>query len=67
MQYMPLARCIERVSIKADIVLKPFLYKCGIEIKANTQPPLFSYNDKYGSGYDLSYPEIKGAAPIVIE
>ena len=67
MHYMPLTRCVKRVSIKANIMLKPFLYKCGIDIKANAQPPLFGNGDKYSSGYDLSNPEINCTAPVVVE
>jgi hypothetical protein len=67
MHHMPLARSVKRVSIKVDIVFKPFLQEGRIKIKANAQPPLFSYENKYGSGYDFSYPKINSTAPVVIE
>jgi len=65
--HVPLARSIKRVSIKLDIVLEPFLQKGRIKIKANAQPPLLGYENKYSSGYDFGYPKINSTAPIVIE
>jgi len=67
MHHMPLARSVQWIGAKVNIVLKPFLQKGRIKIKANAQPPLFSYENKYGSGYDFSDPKINGTAPVVIE
>ena len=67
MHHMPLARSVQWIGAKDNIVLKPFLQKGLKKIKANAQPPLFSYENKYGSGYDFSDPKINGTAPVVIE
>ena len=67
MHHMPLARSVQWIGAKVNIVLKPFLQKGRIKIKANAQPPLLSDKNKYGSGYDFSDPEIDGTTPVVIE